>query len=181
MDRVTGVYISNTTKSGAADEAGLQSDDIILEVNGRKVASVSELQEIIGIFRPGIEVTLTYWRDGAVQTAKAVLKNQINSTELIATRKDPILVQLGFELRDLSEKENKEFNQTGVRVLSIYQNSKIFKTNMAPNYIITSVNNKKIKSVDELIAIINSSNDKITLDGFYEKYKGKYPYSFYKD
>ena len=52
---------------------------------------------------------------------------------------------------------------------------------MAPNYIITSVNNKKIKSVDELIAIINSSNDKITLDGFYEKYKGKYPYSFYKD
>lgn len=181
LDRVTGVYISNTTKSGAADEAGLQSDDIILEVNGRKVASVSELQEIIGIFRPGIEVTLTYWRDGAARTAKAVLKNQINSTELIATRKDPILVQLGFELRDLSEKENKEFNQTGVRVLSIYQNSKIFKTNMAPNYIITSVNNKKIKSVDELIAIINSSNDKITLDGFYEKYKGKYPYSFYKD
>ena len=56
---------------------------------------------------------------GAIFDAAHVYVKSRNSTELITTRKDPILVQLGFELRDLSEKENKEFNQTGVRVLKI--------------------------------------------------------------
>jgi len=181
LERIAGVYISNITKNGAADEAGLKPDDIILEVNQRIVNSVSELQEIIGRFRPGTEVNLAYWRNGSKFSAKAILKNQINSTELISTRRDPILVDYGFELRDLSEKEITKIKTKGVRVLSIYRESKIWNTNMIPNYIITHVNGKKIESVDELIEAMKKSNDKITLDGFYEEYRGRYPYSFYKN
>ncbi|MBK9962679.1 MAG: trypsin-like peptidase domain-containing protein [Saprospiraceae bacterium] len=181
LDRVAGIFISNTTKSGAAEEAGLRPEDIILEVNGYKVATVSELQEIIGRFRPGAEVSLSFWRNKAMFTAKAILKNQINSTELIATRRDPVLVKLGFEVRDLSEAEIIELKTDGVKVLNIYRDGIIFGTNMAPSYIITTVNGKKIQSVDDLVDLINSASDKVSFDGFYQNYKGRYPYSFYKE
>ncbi|MBP6174371.1 MAG: trypsin-like peptidase domain-containing protein, partial [Saprospiraceae bacterium] len=181
LDRVAGIFISNTTKSGAAEEAGLRPEDIILEVNGYKVATVSELQEIIGRFRPGAEVSLSFWRNKAMFTAKAILKNQINSTELIATRRDPVLVKLGFEVRDLSEAEISELKTDGVKVLNIYRDGIIFGTNMAPSYIITTVNGKKIQSVDDLVDLINSASDKVSFDGFYQNYKGRYPYSFYKE
>ncbi|MBK9272038.1 MAG: trypsin-like peptidase domain-containing protein [Saprospiraceae bacterium] len=181
LERIAGVYISNITKDGAADEAGLRPDDIILEVNDRIVHSVSELQEIIGRFRPGTPVSLAYWRNGSKFSTKAILKNQINSTELISTRRDPVLVEYGFELRDLSEKEIANIKTKGVRVLSIYRESKIWNTNMIPNYIITHVNGQKVNSVDELIKAMEKSNDKISFDGFYEEYRGRYPYSFNKN
>ena len=39
---------------------------------------------------------------------------------------------------------------------------------------------KKINSVDELISLIKLSEEEILFDGFYEKYKGRYPYRFNK-
>ncbi len=181
LAKVAGVFISNTTKGGAADLAGLQPEDIILEINGHLVNNVSELQEVIGTMRPGIEISISYWRNKTLARTKAILKNQINSTELIATRKDPVLTKYGFEVRELSEVEMKALNVSGVKVINIYRNSKIWATNMAPSYIITSVNNKKIKSVNNLIEAIEKADSKVLFNGIYEQFKGEYPYSFYKD
>jgi hypothetical protein len=52
---------------------------------------------------------------------------------------------------------------------------------MAPNFIITSINKKPVNNIDQLIAIINETKGKITLEGIYEKYRGRYPYSFYRE
>lgn len=63
LTSVAGVFISNTTKDGAADLAGLQPEDIILEINSRRIHSVPELQEIIGRLRPGSKIEIKYWRN----------------------------------------------------------------------------------------------------------------------
>lgn len=181
LNSVTGVFISNTTKDGAAELAGLKAEDIILEINDRSIKSVPELQEIIGRLRPGSKINIKYWRNNKSMSTEAVLKNQVNTTSLISTRRDPILLDLGFEVRDLTAEEKNELGRSGIKVLSIYRESIIDKTNMAPGYVITSVNGKKVTNVDGLIAQINSADDEILLDGFYEKYKGRFPYRFHKN
>jgi serine protease Do len=178
LSSVKGVFISNTTKDGAADVAGLKPEDIILEVNKRSIRSVPELQEIIGRLRPGSKIEIKFWRDKKTYDVEATLKNQANTTSLVSTRRDPILIDLGFEVRDLIAEEKLSIGRSGVKVLSIYRGSIIEKTNMAPNYIITSVNGNKITSVDELINQIKQSENEVLLDGFYEKYKGRFPYRF---
>lgn len=115
-------------------------EDVILEVNGRAINSVPELQEIIGRFRPGQQVSITYWRNKIKNYTKLTLRNQVNTTELISTRKDKVLTDLGFELRELTELEKAKVGSFGIRVISIYENSTIALTNMAPNFIITSIN-----------------------------------------
>ena len=130
-----------------------------------------ELQEIIGRFRPGQQVSITYWRNKIKNYTKLTLRNQVNTTELISTRKDKVLTDLGFELRELTELEKAKVGSFGIRVISIYENSTIALTNMAPNFIITSINKKPVNNIDQLIAIINETKGKITLEGIYEKYR----------
>ena len=181
LNSVIGVFISNTTKDGAADLAGLKPEDIILEINQRSIKSVPELQEIIGRLRPGSKIFIKFWREGKPMSTEAILKNQVNTTSLVSTRRDPILLDIGFEARDLTYEEKSSTGKSGVKVLSIYRGSLIEKTNMAPGYIIVSVNGKKISTVDELINQINKANDEILFDGFYENYKGRFPYRFHKN
>jgi S1-C subfamily serine protease len=180
LNSVSGVFISNTTKNGAADIAGLRPEDIILQINQHNINSIPELQELIGRLRPGSKIDITYWREGKEIKTEAILKNQANTTALITTRRDPILLDLGFEVRDLTAEEKNNFGKSGIKVLSIYRGSPIEETNMAPNYIITSVNNKKISNVDEFINVIRATDDEIYFDGFYEKYKGRFPYRLSK-
>ncbi len=181
LSKISGVHVTAINQGGAASDAGLKVDDVILEVNGRTVNSVPELQEIIGRFRPGNTINISYWRNKTKNQTKVTLRNQVNTTELITTRKDKILTDLGFELRDLTEQEKAQIGSFGIRVISIYENSTIALTNMAPNFIITSINKKSVNNVDQLIKLINETSGKITLEGIYEKYKGRYPYTFTKD
>lgn len=51
----------------------LLGGDIIMEVNGTPLIDMDAVLEVVRAFRVGDEVTLTYWRDGLLHEASAVL------------------------------------------------------------------------------------------------------------
>jgi len=57
-----------------ADKAGLQENDIILEVNGEKVTEKNPLANLIQSFRFGDVVTLKVWKKGEVVEVKVKLE-----------------------------------------------------------------------------------------------------------
>ncbi len=179
MDRVEGVYVDMVNRQSAAYDAGLKSGDILLKVNYKRTNTVSEFMEQVSQYRPGDIVEIEYIQNGQLKKAQATLRNQLNTTDFIAVRKDKILTDLGFEIRNLDSKEQQRLNTDGIYVVSIYKNSTIAKTNMDAGYIVTSVNNEDVGSVEEFIDIIKNTTGEIYLDGFYENYPGTYPYSFY--
>ena len=71
------VYASqgaNAVASGSpAAEAGLQTNDIILKINDETIGEDGGLSSIIGQYRPGDTVTITYLRDGKEATTKLTL------------------------------------------------------------------------------------------------------------
>lgn len=180
LPSIAGVYINTVFPQGAAFDSGLKDQDVIVAINNINVSTVPQLQEIIGRYRPGETVKLDFYRDGYFMSTDVMLKNQVNSTELLRVRKDEILKSLGMEIRDLSKSEAERVNVNGVKVVSITQGSIIDRTNMIPDYIITAVNGQSIKSSDDLVEKLKAFEGKIVLDGFYEKYQGDFPYSFYK-
>lgn len=62
-----GVYVSELLEGGAAKASGIQTGDVITEVNSRKTNSVSQLQEQIGSRNPGDDVVVTVNRSGKNQ------------------------------------------------------------------------------------------------------------------
>jgi serine protease Do len=59
-----GVYIYSVVSGGAADEAGLQSGDIITSFDGTSVSDADELKDIIKYYKSGETVTVTVERAG---------------------------------------------------------------------------------------------------------------------
>lgn len=67
-----GIVIAGVTPAGGAEAAGLESDDIIVAINGESLTGrtqpVDILHEVLADVSPGAEVKLTVLRDGDVGT-----------------------------------------------------------------------------------------------------------------
>jgi S1-C subfamily serine protease len=175
---VGGVFIERVDFNGAAKEAGLRNGDVIIAVNGVETETTPEFMEQVARHRPGDKINIRYFRGGKGLDTDVVLRNQLNTTEFVAIRKDKVLLDLGFELRNLDENEKKRLNTDGIYVVSIYRGSTIEDTNMDPGYVITRVNKKKVENVDDIINVLKKAKGEILLEGFYENYPGEFPYKF---
>jgi S1-C subfamily serine protease len=176
LPEISGVYISLVTKNGAAYDAGLQSGDVITRLNGKKLESLPKFMENIGIYKPGDKVEIEYYRDGVKRKTTAILRNHLNSLDLVVVRKDKVIIDLGFELREMDSFEKSRAKSEGIVVASVYKNSIIDNARIEPGFIITKVNNKKVTTVNELIKMITDYKGKLSLNGFYENYPGEFPY-----
>ncbi|SMO31756.1 S1C family serine protease [Gracilimonas mengyeensis] len=74
MDTVRGVEIITAARDGAAAEAGIESGDVVLEVNAVAVNEANQLQQQIAVLSPGQRVNLTIWRDGKELDIEVPLK-----------------------------------------------------------------------------------------------------------
>ncbi len=178
LKTVGGVYLERVNKGEAASQAGLKKGDVIVGVNDIPTLSRPVFMEQVGRFRPGDSINLVYYRNGTKQVAKVTLRNQINTTDFVAIRKDKILTDLGFELRDLDRNEKKRLDTEGVYVVSVSRGSKIERTNMDPGYIITKINEKPVRNVQNLVDELEDHEGMVVLEGFYENYPGEFPYAF---
>jgi len=181
LPSVAGVFITLVNKGSAAYDAGLLGGDIILSVDNVNTNTLSQFMEQIGRHRPGDIITVSYIRKGFINTVKVTLKNSLNSTDLVAVRKDKVLLDLGFELRDLSSSELSKNITDGVMVVSVYQNSTVGKANIQPGYVITHINNIKITDTRKLVEYLSNHSGEIILEGYYKNYPGLFPYMFRKD
>jgi len=68
-----GGYVTTVTNGSPADQAGLQADDVITEVDGTKLQSDSDLALILSQHKPGDEVSLTVQRGSQTLNLKVTL------------------------------------------------------------------------------------------------------------
>jgi len=178
LSEVSGIYVNVVDRQGAAHAAGLRNGDIITTVNEKKTNRTPIFMEEIGKHRPGDQISIEYVRDGKVLRTAVVLRNQLNTYDLVAVRKDPILLELGFEVRDLDSNEKNIMPKQGVYVVSIYRGKAISETNMEAGYIITKVNGDVIETAEQLVKKLNKTTGSVILEGYYENYVGSFPYTF---
>ena len=180
LKSVSGVRINTITPGGGADDSGMQIDDVIISINGVTIGSMPELQEQVARYRPGNKVKVGFIRDGIKKTSSIILRNRENTTKLVNARKGKVLEDLGFELRNLTRAEQKRLKTNGVYVKSIYRNSLIEETNMELGFVITSINDRPIEIIDDVVEELADKNGLIMLGGVYEEYEGEYYYEFRK-
>ncbi|MDC6470359.1 trypsin-like peptidase domain-containing protein [Flavobacteriales bacterium] len=82
LENTNGVLVSGLSIGGAAKEAGIKINDIILKVEKIKVNDVPELQEQIAKYKPGDVVNLIIHRDGTNKTVKIKLRNDKGTIEI---------------------------------------------------------------------------------------------------
>ncbi len=170
-----GLVITDITLNSAAVEAGLKKGDIIKSVNGTSVTLPSELQEIVTRYKPSDKIKVVYSRDGKDLSTIATLKNNAGTFDIVKAD-NTSLSKLGADFTNLDPKKAKEFGiPGGVVVKKIGEGTLGEQTRMRDGFVIVKVNDKEIKSMDELNKVLSGAKN-ITITGFYPGSDGLYDY-----
>lgn len=68
-----GLYVSEVAEGSDAEAKGIQKGDIITAVNGQKVTTTNEINDIKNTLQVGDVMVFTVWRDGETQTIEVEL------------------------------------------------------------------------------------------------------------
>lgn len=165
-----GVKITEITKESAASKSGLLVNDIITKVNDTKIETSTDLVNAIRSYKPDTKVTISFLRDGKEKTAAAVLSRR-KEMDIKSFKMDggdfnfhmPKMPEfeksfpfeyhnstggrprLGIEIQDLEE-------GAGVKVTDVDNEMAAGKSGLKEDDIITNLNGKEVKSVDDLKA-----------------------------
>jgi Do/DeqQ family serine protease len=169
-----GIYAQDVPTDGGAYAAGIRKGDIIKKVDGIEINSSAELQGQVSKFKPGDKVPVTYIRSGKENTVTVTLKNKAGNFDIV--KADGSLELLGADLATLDKNKAKEYGVTGgVIVKKITAGALNDQTRMKDGFVILKINDKDVKTVDELKAAVGSSKT-LTISGFYPGYDGVYEY-----
>ena len=175
-----GIYATDVPTDGGAYAAGIRKGDVIKKIDGIEISSGAEMQELISRHKPGDKVPVTYDRNGSENTAQVTLKNKAGNFEVV--KNNGLLDQLGGDFANLDPKKAKEYGVSGgVIVKKINTGGALEEqTRMKDSFVILKVNDKEVKTVEELKTAIGSEKT-FTLSGFYPGYDGLYEYPIVLD
>lgn len=180
ISETKGALVTKIRSGGAAESAGLEVGDVILNVNKTSITSPGEMQEAISNYRPGDRIEVSYIRNQREEKILITLRDKHNSTrgrQLASLPEVNPFRRVGFEVRPLTAAEQNQLQLKGLRVMSVFRNTKIAATNMTANFIITKANEVPISQPAELLRIIEGSTE-VVLEGYYEGFEGAYYYQF---
>ena len=170
-----GVYVSSVADGGAAAEAGIKAGDVILKVNDVEVNKVSELQEQIGRYRPGQQISVTVLHGEKTRTMNLTLRNIDGGTSL-QTQGETMEI-LGASVRTVNPQTANNLRIRGGVEITALADGKFKQAGIKEGFIITSVNRHPMRSADELKAILSNSKGGIYIEGVYPNGKSAY-YAF---
>ncbi len=179
LNYTQGVYVDSLIASSAAEEAGVEPGDVILEVEGVPVKSSPELQGMIARFRPGQTVNILVDRSGKTRTIPVVLNNASGNKDL-ATKMDKDLENLlGADFRALSEEEAEALGiDGGVEVVRLYSGKLAKYTQMKEGFVITKINDQKVRKPSDIKTLLDDAEGGVMLEGRYPDMSGNYYYAF---
>ncbi|MCM1050522.1 MAG: trypsin-like peptidase domain-containing protein [Paenibacillus sp.] len=135
-----GVYVSEVS-SRSAKEAGLQSGDVIVAVNGKPTDKMTQLHEQIAKHRPGDKVKVDFIRDNVRKSTEVQLLNPKGTTNLT---KAVEFTDLGCEFKKASANTLRQLGlQGGVQVVEL-GNGIMRDAGVKNGFIITSINKRRV-------------------------------------
>jgi len=146
----SGAIVTSVAEGSAAERAGLEVDDIIVEINSKRISNAFELVNTIGLMSPGEEVTIRYVRGERTRTATAQLGQRI-AQSVLGEDIHPGLAGAEFSSSSTS-------GTRGIEVASVLDGSPASQRDIRAGDIITAANRRSVNSIADLSQVVGDSN-----------------------
>jgi len=169
LAKVAGVSVNKIVKGGAAEAAGIEAGDVILDVDGKTVKTSSDLQNEIVLRRAGDKVNLKIWRDGREITKTVRLKAPDGSdmasksvrdddVEAPADESEPVTIKgLGFTAAALTAEQRSTFNvRQGVYVSKVDRFGQMARRGLRQGTVILKADGREVTSPAQLKRVITA-------------------------
>lgn len=166
-----GALIASITETGPAEKAGIKAGDIILEFDGKPVATMRDLPRMVAETPIGKKAALTYWRDGKQyktnvevgELEQAEDNGLLESDETGSAQKDEglLIETVGASVRTLSAADRQAYNIAadvrGVIVGHVEPKSEAALKGLAEGDVIVEINQQAVEKPQEAKDLIEKA------------------------
>jgi serine protease Do len=161
MDHPYGALIARVLPDSPAMAAGLQTGDVVLKYNGKKIANSSMLPPLVGASAVGKDSVLTVLREGK-QREIQVMIGELPEQDELAMRDAPGRKKrvrlLGLTAVDLSDEQREELsrrNASGGVLVKNVKEGPARAAGIRAGDVIQMLNNSPVNSVAELKELVD--------------------------
>ena len=157
-----GALVTSVVPGDPADKAGIQSNDVIVSVNGDPVKSSRDLTHKVAKLQVGEKANVTVLRSGKEKVFKVNIVKRSDHLAAVnpATKKND--GQFGFQVTEVTPEIARRMDlpsDQGLFVAGVTPGSKADKAGMVKGDVILEVNRNKIESVRDLKDQLGKSKD----------------------
>jgi Do/DeqQ family serine protease len=168
LPNVGGALVSGVEPDSAAARAGLRQGDVIVAIDGEKLADNNALRNRIAGTKPGSKVAVEILRDGRSQTLSATLDAQKSDAKTRVSGSDGSDTQgFGMTVQPLTPEIARELDLTGRRdgvvIRDVDPDGAAAAAGLRPGDVIAQVNGKAVTSAGELKSMLGQSTGKPSL------------------
>ncbi len=178
---LSGVWIREITAGGAAEDAGLAVNDVIVGIDDREVKTTSQLQELVARKRPGDDVLVKYKRDGNLKESTLTLKKR---EEIVASNREleryleeeiPLTFEIeGATFKNVSERLKRKLRIDGGAQVDRLGRGAWRKSEVKEGFVIMKIGDEEITDITDLEEILETKDDDFYVLGKYPDGKKKY-------
>jgi serine protease Do len=156
-----GALVAQVFEGDPADKAGIQANDVIVEVDGKSIESSRDLTNKIANLEVGKKTSVTLLRDGKKKTVAVEIAKRSDSGAL-AQQKPQDNEKLGIRIADVTPETARQFGHSetekGVLVVGVEPGSKADQAGVRQGDLVKEVNRKPVTSVSELRSEVEKTN-----------------------
>ena len=158
----TGAIVSQVTPDSPASKAGLESGDVLREVDGKRIPNGSMLQVTVSEMTPGTAITLGILRDGKPQTLHVTVGEFHNTNEEASNGEQGSQQRgrLGLAVANLTPDLRQQFNVPdqvkGAVIESVRPGSAAEDAGLTPGDVILGVDRHPVEDADSCVNQIHS-------------------------
>jgi len=160
-----GAIVSQVTPDSPASRGGVQTGDVISQLNGEKIANSSDLQVAVSQIAPGTKIALGVIREGKQVTLNLTVGEFHGKTEVAdeENHDGPQSGKLGLAVSDLTPDSRQQINVPeqvhGVVVESVRPASPADEAGIQPGDVIVEVNRKPAQSASQFASEVHQNKD----------------------
>lgn len=156
----TGVYIDAVQENSPCAKL-LQKEDVIIQINSRRINKTTELQEVIGCAKPGDQLTITLYRKGKEKIINVLLAKEPDAIQMVL--KDNILKIEGAIFQNVDEKTKAKLKLTGGVLVQEVTKGKFKAAGLKKGYIVLAFDKHPVKGIVDLAEIIRRTTEAVLI------------------
>ena len=155
-----GAVIVAVERGSPAEKAGLRVKDIVTAANGRTVRSSGDFRNRIGLTPVGEAIDITVLRDGRAQRVRARIGEPFAATNIPG---ESVPQLAGAKVASIEPGMPMYGQVEGAIVTAIDPNSPAFRNGLRPGDIIYGVNQRRVRTANELVAALRQAQPPLRL------------------